>query len=343
MNKEIIDKYFRNQAAPEEVQKVLEWFETPEGQKVLQERMNVDFGLMERDELKPLVPELDSDQLYKTIHKRIHSKRKPFAGKRKSDWLSPVLKAAAMIAVILTTSVLYFTQTVEVADEITKSVPVVFQTDDVQQSIITLRDGSVVRLNHDSELIVAKNFLDGTREVTLTGEAYFEIEHDADQPFIIHANQSSVEVLGTAFNVRSITNTNNVQVAVVDGRVSFANKIHNEKELSVVLSKGQYGYLDIEEQTIAVDEVAIENYMSWKSGRLVFEELTLGQVCTQLHRLYQIECRYENEEIKDLQLTANFSNDSMEKTLSVIALTLKIDYNIENEQVYWIQKAESEV
>jgi len=342
MKKEFIDKYFRNQATPEEARKVLEWFETPEGQKYLQERLDIDFNLMEKDELKPFVPELDSDQLYQSIQKKIHSRRKPFAGNRKSDWLSPILKAAAMIVVILTTSILYFTQTVDVADDITESVPVVFQTDDVQQSIITLRDGSVVRLNHDSELVVAKDFLDGTRKVTLTGEAYFEIEHDADQPFIIHANQSSVEVLGTAFNVRSLTNTNNVQVAVVDGKVSFANKIHNEKELSVVLSKGQYGYLDLEEQTIAVDEVAIENYMAWKSGRLVFEELALSQVCTQLHRLYQIECSFDNKEIKDLPLTANFSNDSLEKTLSVIALTLKIDYNIENEQVHW-KKTEPEV
>ena len=341
MNKEIIDKYFQNQVTPEEARKVLEWFETPEGQKYLQERMDIDFALMEREELKPFVPELDSDQLYKSINKRIN--RMPFAGKRKSDWLSPVLKAAAMIAVILTTAIFYFTQTVDVVDEITEAVPVVFQTDDVQQSIITLRDGSVVRLNHESELVVANNFLEGTREVTLTGEAYFEIKHDAEQPFIIHANQSSVEVLGTAFNVRSFTNTNNVQVTVVDGKVSFANKIHNEKELSVVLSKGQYGYLDIEEQTIAVDEVAIENYLAWKSGRLVFDELTLSQVCTQLHRLYQVDCSYENEEIKDLQLTANFSNDSLEKTLSVISLTLKVDYNIENEQVHWVQKTESEV
>ncbi len=341
MNKEIIDKYFRNQTTPEETRKVLEWFETPEGQKYLQERMDIDFDLMDRNELKPFVPELDSEQLYKSINKRV--KKKSFPGKRKSDWLTPVLKVAAIFAVIITTSILYVTQTVENVEEVTKSVPVVFQTDDVQQSIITLRDGSVVRLNHDSELVVAKNFLDRTREVTLTGEAYFEIEHDADQPFIIHANQSSVEVLGTAFNVRSLSNTYNVQVAVVDGKVSFANKTHDEKELSVVLSKGQYGYLDLEEQTIAVDEVAIENYLAWKNGRLVFEELTLSQVCTQLHRLYQIKCSYKNEELKDLQLTANFSNDSLEKTLSVIALTLKIDYSIDNEQVHWFYDTESEI
>ena len=343
MNQEIINKYFRNQVTPEESEKVLEWFETPEGQKYLKERMEMDFRLMEKGELKPFVPELDSVRLYESINSRIQVRRQSFDYKRKTDWLSPVLKAAAIIAVILTSSILYTTQTVTISDENTEAEPVVFQTDTVQQSIITLRDGSVVRLNHDSELVVSENYLDGTREVLLNGEAYFEIEHDAEQPFIIHSNQSSVEVLGTAFNVRSHKNSDNVQVAVVDGKVSFANKTVEEKRLSVVLSKGQYGYLDLKQHTIAVDNIAVENYLSWKSGRLVFEELSLFQVCTQLYRLYQVECNYENKEIKNLQFTANFSNDSIEKTLSVISLTLKLDYRKSENQVFWSQKDGSEV
>jgi len=341
MNKEIINKYFRNQATPEEVKIVLEWFETPEGQEFLKERIEIDFTLMERDELKPFVPELDSDRLYESIQSRIEIRRKSYIAKRKSDWLSPVLKVAAIIAVILTTSILYTTQTV--SDEITEAEPVVFQTDKVQQSIITLRDGSIVRLNHDSELVVAKNFLDGTREVTLTGEAYFEIKHDAAQPFTIHANQSSVEVLGTAFNVRSYENSDNVQVAVLDGKVSFAKKTVDKNELSVVLTKGEYGYLDLNHHVIEVDNIAVENYLSWKSGRLEFEDLTLTQVCTQLYRLYNIECGYENEEVKSLQFTANFSNDSLEKTLSIISLTLKLDYRKVDGQVFWSHKDDSEV
>ena len=343
MNKEIINKYFRNQATLEEIKIVLEWFETPEGQEFLKERMEIDFSLMERDELRPFVPELDSGRLYESIKSRIEIRRKPFVAKRKSDWLSPVLKVAAIIAVILTTSILYTTQTVSLSDETAEAKPVVFQTDKVQQSIITLRDGSVVRLNHDSELVVAKNFLDGTREVSLNGEAYFEIKHDAAQPFIIHTNQSSVEVLGTAFNVRSHEVSDNVQVAVLDGKVSLAKKTADKNDLSVVLSKGEDGYLDLNHHTIEVDNIAVENYLSWKSGRLEFEDLTLTQVCAQLYRLYNIECSFENEEVKSLQFTAKFSNDSLEKTLSIISLTLKLDYRKVVDQVFWSHKDDSEV
>lgn len=343
MNKEIIDKYFRNQATPQETHEILEWFDTPEGQVYLQDRIEADFDLVDREELKPFVPELDSVQLYESIKKRIDVDRQPFIDKRKSDWLPLVLKIAAVVAVILTTSILYTTQTIDATGELPESVPVVFQTDDIRQSIITLRDGSVVRLNHNSELTVSENFLIGTREVSLKGEAYFEIKHNSDQPFIIHTKQSLVKVLGTAFNVRSLTNSDNVQVAVVDGSVSFEKKRDKKKSQSVVLSKGQFGYLDVGEQTFEVNDIAIENYLAWKSGRLVFEDLTLNQVCTQLNRLYQIECSYENEDVDDLQFTANFSNESLEKTLSVISLTLNLDYRKAENQVFWFHNDDSDV
>ncbi|MEX2565274.1 MAG: DUF4974 domain-containing protein, partial [Cyclobacteriaceae bacterium] len=102
-----------------------------------------------------------------------------------------------------------------------------------------------------------------------------------------------------------------------------------------VLKKGQFGFLDVNERTISVDDYAIENYLAWRTGRLIFEDLTLAQVCTQLNRLYEIQCSFEKEAIRDLRLTANFSNDSLEKTLSVISLSLKIDYTEEGSRVHW--------
>lgn len=147
-----------------------------------------------------------------------------------------------------------------------------------------------------------------------------------NRPFIIHTNQSTVHVLGTAFNVKSISGGDNVQVAVVEGRVSINGDSNKLEKHSVVLKKGQYGYLDVKEQSITVDDYAVANYLTWKSGRLKFEDLSLGQVCLQLNRLYDIRCEYTDEELKDRRLMANFSNDSLEKTLSVISLSLQIDY-----------------
>jgi ferric-dicitrate binding protein FerR (iron transport regulator) len=222
-------------------------------------------------------------------------------------------------------------------EQVVEREPIHFQTNNEVNREITLSDGSVIRLNKNSEVIISENFMHGTREIELKGEAFFDVAHNPDQPFIIHANESDVEVLGTSFNVKSHPEDSNVQVAVVDGRVAFrnVNSTPESETLSVTLSKGQYGYMDIQKRTILVDDLAVENYLAWKSGRFEFENLTLQQVCTQLNRLYDIECSYSDLGIQNLMLTASFSNESVEKTLEVISLSLDIEYEHTENSVHW--------
>ena len=336
MNSKIVNKFFNNQATPEEAQNVLEWFETAEGKRYLQERLDVDADLMDRHELGDMVTELESSKLFKAIKTEIRRKEKiPF--KRRNDWLGYSVKVAASILVILTASFFAITQQRYDAEQVIEREPIIFQTDENQHREIKLGDGTVVRLNGNSKMIVSNDFMRDNREVTLTGEAYFDVAHDPEQPFVIHTNRSTIEVLGTAFNVRSLSGQDNDQVAVVDGKVSFKNASPEiEETTAVILSKGQYGYLDEVEGTITVDEIAIDNYLAWKNGVLKFEALTLGQVCVQLNRLYSVECAFKNESIKNLHLTANFSDESLEKTLSVIALSLDLEYVREDGQVIWV-------
>lgn len=337
MNKKIIDKFFTNQATPDETRKVLEWFESPEGKKYLQKRLDVDFGLMDRRELKELVPELESEKLYSAIHQSMNKKKNVFSLHRR-DWMGYSIKAAAAIVVIAIASLFSIIQQQYVAEQqLAEQRPIIFQTQGEENRNITLADGTEINLNENSKIIVSPDYLKGAREITLTGEAYFDVEHNPNQSFIIHANQSSVEVLGTAFNVRSIEDQKNVQVAVVEGKVSFRSRENGteSEQLSVLLSKNQYGYLDLENRAMDVDNLAVENYLAWKSGRFNFEELTLQQVCMQLNRLYEIQCEFAGDEIKDLKLTANFSNESVEKTMEVIALSLNINYEMKDENVLW--------
>lgn len=342
MNRKLAEKYFKNQASPSETQKVLEWFETHEGERYLKERFEIDGDLMDSNDLRKMVPELDSDKLYKSIQLNIKKKRKVFS-LRRTDWLGYTVKAAAAVLVILTASLFTITHQQYLSEQVVESEPVLFQTEDEQHREITLGDGTVVRMNSNSEIVVSPDFMRGTREIILTGEAYFEVEHNPEQPFIIHANQSTVEVLGTAFNVRSFSEENNVQVAVVEGSVLFKEaSVENPHDLTAILSNGQYGYLDLSERTIFVDDYAIENYLVWKNGRLVFNNLSLNQICVQLNRLCEITCSFEDDEIKDLQLTANFSNDSIEKTLSVISLSLNIKYEKDENHVTWIYEPEND-
>lgn len=333
-----------NQATPQETELVLEWFETAEGRKYLKERLDkerldIDHELMNRYELRSVISELDSDQLYKSIQLKIRKENRSVV--KKSDWFGYGFKVAAAVLVIVTASLLSVT-TYNLPETVSERRPVHFQTEDEQHREITLTDGSVVRLNSNSNMVISEDFMKGARAVTLTGEAYFDVAHNPEQPFIIHTNESVIEVLGTSFNVRSLPDQDNVQVAVVDGKVSFANRADGLDQTSVVLSKGEYGFMDIKKRTIIVDDLAVENYLAWKTGRFVFEEHTLQEVCTQLYnRLYGLECSYADEEIRQMKLTANFSNDSLEKTLSVIALSLNIEYEHEEEHVKWVYEKES--
>ncbi|WP_340105960.1 FecR family protein [Rhodohalobacter sp. 8-1] len=338
MSRKLAEKFFNNQTTPAESEVVLEWFETSEGKQVLQEWIEAGRELMDRKDLRNAIPELDSDKLYISIQEEIKKKRKRYT-LRRIDWLSYVVKAAAAVLVILTAALFTISYEGYKVEQITVQEPVIFQTNEEQHREITLNDGTIVRLNKNSEIILSVDFNKEKREIRLEGEAYFDVAHSSDKPFIINTGNSSIEVLGTSFNVRSDSGKENVQIAVVEGRVSFSSlKGDKPEKSSVILSKGQFGYLDVKENSIVVDKVPINNYLAWKSGRFHFNELTLQQVCTQLYRLYNLNCSFENQEIRNLRLTANFSNESLKKTLSVIALSLGIEFKKNEERVTWFKE-----
>lgn len=338
MSKKLAEKFFNNHTTPAESQAVLEWFETSEGKQFLEERIEADRELMEQKDLSAAIPEVDSERLFESIEEEIKKKGKRYS-LRSTDWLGYAVKAAAAVLVILTAALFTVTHETNTVEQITQKEPVIFQSYGDQHRKVSLSDGSVIRLNENSEIIISEDFMKEKREIRLEGEAYFDVAHNPEKPFIINTGNSSVEVLGTSFNVRSVTGQENVQVAVVEGKVSFsALEVGNPERSSVILSKGQFGYLDVKENSIVVDEMAIDNYLAWKSGRFVFDELTLNQVCKQLIRLYNIECSFNDDKLGNLPLTANFSNESMQKTLSVIALSLNIEFENVGGSITWSHK-----
>lgn len=339
MNKRLADKFLSNQTTPEETRAVLDWFQTAEGIRYIERQLDVNADFLDREELKNLVPDLDSDMLYNSIQTEIRN-TPGLLSLHRSGWIGYAMKVAAAVLVMITASVFALTYEKHADDsQLVQREPIVFQTQDEENRNIILVDGTNISLNSNSKVTISSDYLQGSREIDLVGEAYFDVAHNPDEPFIIHANQSSVEVLGTAFNVRSHPGQDNVQVAVVNGRVVFQNTVDlgngSTEELSVTLSKGQYGYMDLTRRTILVDGLAIENYLAWKDGRFAFEGLTLSQVCVQLERIYEINCSFENNSIGDLKLTSNFTNESPDKTLDVIALSLGVEYSTENGQTYW--------
>ena len=342
MNKDLLERFFNNECTAEESAKVLKWFDTEDGKKFLQGELDSDIENMMSGsgQFGSGYPDPDSEKILKSIQGTI--RKQEFRNKRKRQVIYPIFKAAAAILVVLAASFFYQNVYLPESEEITEHVPIHYTTSEDQQRKITLGDGSTIQLNSNSEIWVSGDYMSGDRNIQLHGEAYFDVMHDPESPFRVYANESEVEVLGTAFNVKSNGHGDNIQVAVTEGRVAFHNRGDLNEGPSVILDAGHFGYLDLNKNEIAVDNFAVENYMSWMSGELVFEDLSLEKVCLQLNRLYEVQCGFENESLTDLRLTANFSDESLDKTLSVVALTLDIGFRMEDSEVLWIEESMEE-
>jgi transmembrane sensor len=185
-----------------------------------------------------------------------------------------------------------------------------------QRDSVRLADGTRVVLAPDSRLTVAMGYGDRTREVELTGEAYFDVHHDPARPFVVHARGASIRDLGTTFTVRA-TSDQNVRVAVTSGSVSLGSA----QAATVVLRPGDAGTLAADGQTLVDRGGAAEPDTAWTSGRLVFREAPVGAVKSELRRWYGLDVQIDSS-FATRHLSMTFDGESADRVLEVIALSL---------------------
>lgn len=208
-----------------------------------------------------------------------------------------------------------------------------YATSNAEQRIITLDDGSVIRLNRDSNIEVWDNDKASVREVRLQGEAFFDVAKDPDRPFIIHMEEAVVQVLGTSFNVKE---GEEVMVAVKEGVVSLRNRNHEEKS-AATLTAGQLGLLSNDGHDVKIEETDVENYMSWMNGYLRFDSMPFDQVIRQLERIYGMEHELDDPSISFVQLSVYTEQMQREEVLENIALALDLSYYEQEGVIHWQQ------
>ncbi|WP_188315920.1 FecR family protein [Chitinophaga agrisoli] len=156
---------------------------------------------------------------------------------------------------------------------------------------LVLPDGSAVWLNAASSITFPTRFAGNERIVTLTGEAYFDIRPDAAKPFRVKlANNTTVQVLGTAFNINAYDNESAITATLISGRVQV-NGIGNN---SRVLQPGYQASLSYTAAGIQVSRADTSQVLAWKNGIFNFDNADVQTVMKQLERWYNIEVQYEN-------------------------------------------------
>ncbi len=172
-----------------------------------------------------------------------------------------------------------------------------------RQFELVLPDGSRVWLNAASSITYPTVFDDAERRVTLTGEAYFEVEKIKGKPFRVATdNSTEIEVLGTRFNINSYLDEIFVKTTLLEGSVKLTSKYDHEGSISarsVVLKPGEQGQVPLSyknkkhQPSIAIENADVEKVMAWKNGFFNFDDANLQEVMRQVARWYDIDVVYE--------------------------------------------------
>lgn len=190
---------------------------------------------------------------------------------------------------------------------------------------IKLPDGTKVWLNSATSLKFPERFVGDKREVTLYGEAYFEVTKDK-KPFIVTTNTASVTVLGTQFNVCSYIEDTYFSSTLVEGSVKLSSTLNDNSE---VLKPFQRAVITKGEDVIDLKPVDVKIYTSWKNGKFVFERESLEHILIKMSRWYDVDIVFENENLKNQTFTGvAYKNKSIENLLNMITQITKANYKI---------------
>ncbi|WP_234570644.1 FecR family protein [Rhodohalobacter sp. 614A] len=337
MDKELLKKYFRNQCTLEEIEEILSWFQTEEGKLYFEESLDKDMQQYADDDRLLLYPDVPTDEILNKIRT---SKKTRITSFDKSHRLWPIRIAVAFLISAVLGGVGYFSvlsQASAVDTEQANKVRTIATQQD-QHRLVTLSDGTQIRLNSNSSIEIPNHFPPDERVVSLSGEAWFDVAGDKNRPFRIEAGQAAIQVLGTEFNVKMDETAQNIQVAVAEGTVSLKNSTDVNGH-GAILTKNTLGVLNVNNREILIEQTPVDNYLSWISGKLFFYNDPLWTVSRYIERLYNVSVHFDNEYLKTLPLSTNMSREDLTGVLNIIAQTLGISYSLENNTVTWKDNA----
>jgi transmembrane sensor len=196
---------------------------------------------------------------------------------------------------------------------------------------IKLSDGTKVWLNADSKLQYPQKFRGHTREVTLTGEAYFDVKHIRKTPFIIHTNKVTTHVLGTSFNVSAYPEDKDISVTVVTGKVGVTVPDGNSSRIATMyVTPNQQAVYNKTKKTLTQDDnMNALSVTEWKQGRLNYHSALLSEIISDLQRKYNITI-HADENLLLCSLSVNFNNEPLNKVLKVLAELINGRVDVKN-------------
>lgn len=234
---------------------------------------------------------------------------------RKRFMHNPLLRIAAVLiaGILIASTVLYFYNR-----------PIQYAAANTIKTI-ELDDGSIVVLNKHSVLEVQPFKNKQSRNLTLQGEAYFEVQPDPHKPFTVKTQHLTVTVLGTSFNVKEYTQKKYSNVIVNTGQVAVSHKSHKLK-----LKAGDRATLNRNEGNLTKQVNTDANYLSWKTHIFEFNNDSLKNVVETLNRVYDQKIILKDDSLNNCKITARFEKQSLQSIVEVLSSLLNVEIKQKN-------------
>lgn len=220
---------------------------------------------------------------------------------------------------------------------------------------VVLRDGTRVWLNADSKLTYANDFGGTTREVNLTGEAYFDVVSNPAHPFIIHTPRTTVKVTGTTFNVRDYPGEARTETSLLKGKVEVRSVTQPEKVYylkpheKIILKTADVGIMptlvtntlqtipaaEIAEIVILhfdpIDSIPVET--AWVNDQLAFNNESFRDIANKMEKWYNTKIEFDAPSLENAHLTGKFEKETLEEALEALQFTTPFRYRRQGQTI----------
>lgn len=348
MNWEILRKYKQGTCSEEELRQLGEWLnEDPANEDFFKTFIESDEQEQEAADFYP-----DAREAWQKFRKTYgipaspetaapHTKKLDgniYMAKRRDRryWYS-----VAVAAVILFVALVYAVPQWKAMDESASKEKIAAQeitTAKGQRTHLRLSDGTQVVLNAESRLRIPESYGQGSRTLYLEGEAFFDVRHDEEQPFVVISPQGYVKDLGTQFNVMTYDSTQ-YEVAVKEGLVAMGTvKAGTPQKKLVELTPNKLGILKTVGGLTVSDIENISLFTGWANGRLIFKQTPFSEVARRLERWFGITCTIKNPELYQRTLTATYDQMPLNEVLQVLSASLRLSYERTGKEVIFRAK-----
>lgn len=198
-----------------------------------------------------------------------------------------------------------------------------------EHSRVSLPDGTALTLN--AQTTVRYNLSDGKRQVSIDGEAFFEVARDPEHPFVVSANGMTVTCLGTSFDVRNYSDESTASVVLRDGKVRV-----NARDADLTMEPGSRVLMDRQTLALSKHTVTPSDYTAWLNGEIKFNNQTLEEIAAELSRNYNIDLVITSDELRRERFNGYLGRSSLRNILDVLCLASDMSYHVDNDTMVYI-------